>query len=121
MAGELYVGQKNAVKSIITLGGRLTIGITSVWSVCFMCLISIGEGAGRWLSDALEVVVVGLALPLGLFGSLGVMGGRWNPILDGTLIVMNFFLLGYGFSGIWRLVCFFREVFRLARGDTRTP
>ncbi len=115
----LYVGQKNAVKSIITLGGRLTIGITVVWSVCFMCLINIGEGAVRWLSDALEVVVVGLALPLGLLGSLGVMGGGWHPILDGALIVTNFFLLGYGLSGIWRLICFFRKVFSLAGSDTR--
>jgi hypothetical protein len=99
----------------ITAGGRLSIAFSIAWALSWLPFF-----LGDWRSSKMmdvgrsvsAFVIVALSTPLGwMSGVLGRQGGAISPGEAVCFLVLsggNFFFLGYGAVGIWRL---FRRVF----------
>ncbi len=89
--------------SLITLGGRISVGLTLFWAVCvFVFLSRVSPG------EYLEPIIIWMTFPLGAIGDIGGIFGRrgvmeLNDVFSAYVVMIpNVFLLGYGMAAFCR-------------------
>lgn len=96
----------------MSLGGKLTVIVAAVYLGVFALMAVLGHRLPDGLGLVPWCVWVVLSLPLagGMVSSHG-PGDIPDLLVCLLLLGVNFFLWGYGLSGLWRLVsCFFGDV-----------